>query len=140
MIRSNNLFLFFEDIKKNPFEFSVAASGEKFEEIFFNLFRKNGIYEILNNDKILEKIANTEGINEKKVKEKLTLIKKEILIKDSVEILKNPFKNIVSHYIYQPNGSQDFPDFLVFYKKYIITIEIKFSKKTKGNDKNKRPM
>ncbi len=139
MILSNNLFLFFQDIKNNPSKYSAADSGEKFEEIFFDLFRKNGIYQILNNDKILEVIADKENIDKIDAEEFYSSIKKKIKNKNDIEILKNDFQNITSNYIYQPNGSQEFPDFLVFYKKYIITIEIKFSK-TKSRSNNEKPM
>jgi len=69
------------------------------------LFRETRIIEILKDDKLFENIADIEGISLEKTKENLKLIKSQSLIKDSVEILKNPFKNIRSNYIYQPNGS-----------------------------------
>ncbi|GAA9463745.1 hypothetical protein BTM444_06640 [Helicobacter pylori] len=56
--------------------------------------------------------------------------------------LKNPFSNLTSHFLYQPFGSQNYPDFLVFIFDYVVGIEIKFSKNDKG-EKNlqiSRPM
>lgn len=44
---------------------------------------------------------------------------------------KNPFNRFHAHYIQQPNGSQDYPDFIVFEKERILTVESKF-KKTGG--------
>ncbi|GAA7525521.1 hypothetical protein MMM114_01480 [Helicobacter pylori] len=47
-----------------------------------------------------------------------------------------------SHFLYQPFGSQNYPDFLVFICDYVVGIEIKFSKNDKGekNLQTSRPM
>ncbi|GAA7024571.1 hypothetical protein Kyoto30A_01130 [Helicobacter pylori] len=55
---------------------------------------------------------------------------------------KNPFSKLTSHFLYQPFGSQNYPDFLVFIFDYVVGIEIKFSKNDKGekNLQTSRPM
>ncbi|WP_322908971.1 hypothetical protein [Mycoplasmopsis felis] len=37
-------------------------------------------------------------------------------------------------YIYQPFGSQNFPDFLILTNNYVIPLEVKFSKKNKNSE------
>lgn len=63
-------------------------------------------------------------------------IKDKIKDKESLELVENPFKKIDSHFIFQPFGSQDFPDFLIFTKKFIFPIEIKFTTNKKSKDLN----
>ena len=36
------------------------------------------------------------------------------------------------HYIYQPSGKQNYPDFLVLDKKHMLSIEVKFSENKQG--------
>lgn len=48
------------------------------------------------------------------------------------EIKTNPFKNEEPSFIYQPYGSQSFPDFLIFEGDTVIPLEVKSS--TKGGN------
>lgn len=45
--------------------------------------------------------------------------------------ISNNFK-YKKHFIYQPFGSQNYPDFVLFLPNYLIPIEIKFSAKNSG--------
>ncbi|APJ38692.1 hypothetical protein [Mycoplasmopsis pullorum] len=62
-------------------------------------------------------------------------LRKNILDKEMIEFIKNPFKQYFNSnsnihlYIKEPFGSQNFPDFLIFTKNYIFPLEIKFSNK-----------
>ena len=47
--------------------------------------------------------------------------------KHSENDIKNPFPEYTKRYIYQPFGSQNYPDFIIFWKEYLIPIEVKFS-------------
>ncbi|PUD75994.1 hypothetical protein C2R50_03665 [Helicobacter pylori] len=51
-------------------------------------------------------------------------------------------QNLVIYDLYQPFGSQNYPDFLVFIFDHVVGIEIKFSKNDKGekNLQTSRPM
>lgn len=57
------------------------------------------------------------------------LIKKHIGDKFGKTFLDIPSDNLKCSYIYQPYGSQQFPDFIVFTDKKVIPLEIKFSTK-----------
>lgn len=55
------------------------------------------------------------------------LIKKHIGNKFGDRFLEIPNNNLKRTFIYQPYGSQQFPDFIVFTDKKVIPLEIKFS-------------
>ncbi|MCV3753747.1 hypothetical protein OF364_02885 [Mycoplasma enhydrae] len=134
----------FKNIKEKRDFFSAVTNGNEFEQKFRNLIKKS-YSEIIpgeNFSKGLIEIANLENDSNTKVATQLTKIKKSILSKTSVEPVSNPFQNVRSHFIYQPYGSQNFPDFLIFTPTNIIPIETKFSKNENGNKRadSSRPM
>ncbi|MEG7978600.1 MAG: hypothetical protein NY202_01435 [Mollicutes bacterium UO1] len=51
--------------------------------------------------------------------------------KSNNEIIRNSFP-VFTHQTYfrSPYGSQNFPDFLIFTRQYVIPIELKSSKRT----------
>lgn len=135
----------FLKIQKEGRYFAQAREGRIFEEDFKNHLKSFGFSEITQISKTnsaIESISSFESIEINTIKEKYNEIKKLILAKNSTEIVENPFEKIINSYIYQPYGSQNFPDFIVFTKKFIIPIEIKYSKnqKPQENLNSFRPM
>jgi hypothetical protein len=49
------------------------------------------------------------------------------------DFINLPANTLNSCYIYQPRGSQEFPDFLIFTKKKVIPLEIKYSGKKQSS-------
>ncbi|AAT27580.1 hypothetical protein [[Mycoplasma] mobile] len=67
-------------------------------------------------------------------------LKDQVLDKKNFESISNLFRKFLGEsnkylYVYQPFGSQDFPDFLVFTENWIIPLEVKYSEKTNGQPK-----
>lgn len=60
-------------------------------------------------------------------------VKKAVLEAETGRDVPNPFKNFRRHYMYQPYGTQEYPDFLILEAARIIIIETKFSKGRKGH-------
>ncbi len=60
------------------------------------------------------------------------LIKKHIGNKFGDKFLEIPSNNLKRTFIYQPYGSQEFPDFIIFTDKKIVPLEIKFSAKSQS--------
>ncbi|AZZ65603.1 type II restriction endonuclease [Metamycoplasma phocicerebrale] len=135
----------FENIMEKRSFYSSSTEGQEFEQKFRNLIKKS-YSEIIPGEyfkKGLIEITNLENnSNSIKIANQLPKIKNNILSKTSIELVSNPFENVKSHFVYQPYGSQNFPDFLIFTEKYIIPIETKFSKNEKGNKgiDSSRPM
>ena len=63
-------------------------------------------------------------------------IKNRVLNDENEHFIKNT-TDIKRGFVYQPYGSQKYPDFLVFDDDYIVPIEIKFSTSTKSGQGNK---
>jgi len=59
------------------------------------------------------------------------IIKKHISNKFSSDFIDTP-NNLKGTFIYQPYGSQQFPDFIVFTNKKIVPLEVKFSTKSQS--------
>jgi hypothetical protein len=74
-----------------------------------------------------------KDIDKSKAQNIFKKIRKKILLKNSIEWVKNPFYEIKNAFIFQPYGSQNFPDFIIFWNKHIIPIELKYSKNEQGN-------
>lgn len=129
---------------KNKF-YSNAWNGDQFESKFRNKLKSSGFSEIVQNigtTSAIQEISFLENIDFSQAKRIFIQIKKRILEKNSEENVKNPFSNIKNSFIFQPYGSQNFPDFIVILEKYIIPIEIKYSKNPNGkiNYHATRPM
>ena len=104
------------EITKNP-QVIHNTTGEGFEENFKNLLLKKNFKE-----------QTFETLSKNK-QDKL----KEIVIDKSrtTTIELNNFKELINNeytFIYQPFGSQNYPDFLILYKDKAIPIETKFAK------------
>lgn len=105
----------FIDIRNNKKEWLKSKKGIEFEDRFETALKKVGFNR-----------RNDIGI--KKI---LSLLKNDILDKKSDKIIDNIYsledKSFENCFVSQPYGSQNFPDFLVFSRKKIISIEIKYS-------------
>lgn len=113
----NKLFL---SLQREKMNYLNARRGGEFEErIIQYLKMRLGFSRILKED-----ISKNQW----------ELMKKHI-VKDKLkkDFLDIPSENLKKTFIYQPYGSQEFPDIIVFTQKKIIPLEIKFSS---GNQKH----
>lgn len=127
----------FNDILKQGSYYTNSEDGDAFEQRFKNKLKASGYSEIIqepNTKSSIEQIVSLENSNLKTIKKRHKELKERILLKNSLELIENPYKNIKNTFIFQPFGSQNFPDFLLFTNDYAIPIEIKFSK----NDKDQK--
>ncbi|GAA8171472.1 hypothetical protein HpDR147_06290 [Helicobacter pylori] len=118
--------------KKLPIKesfFASSSTGEQFENKFRNELKKH--FSEINGD-LTEELSHIEEKPNKEIKTAFNQLKKQVLEKNHPHTLKNPFSNLTSHFLYQPFGSQNYPDFLVFIFDHVVGIEIKFSKNDKG--------
>ena len=118
----NKIFI---DIQKNKKEWLKSKKGSDFEDRIEASLKRNGFNRINKDDKNIKLILNS--------------IKNRILDKKSNDIIDNTYykddKSLGNCFICQPYGSQDFPDFLIFTNKKIISIEVKYS-----GSKSSKPM
>lgn len=126
----------FKSILSNKGVFLSANDGKRFEDKIRNKLRID-FSEIKKDD-----IYIYEGIDKKDANRMYTDLKEKIINKTSIEIQRNPFKKIANCFIFQPYGSQNFPDFLIILDEYIIPLEIKFSTNDSVSrvGKNSRPV
>ena len=103
----------FEDIIKHKADYLRAETGEHFEDRFERGLRSNGYSPILKRD-----ISAAD----------FSVIKNFIVQKQNVDFLV--FKKYPMSFIRGPFGSQNYPDFIVFTEKYVIPVEIKYSKES----------
>lgn len=129
----------FEQIQNKPEQYSISSNGEQFESLFHNLIKGEGFSEIVSKNKQIE-IPRLEKISKNNYYKLWKQIKDGVLQKNSIEVVKNPFKNIRKNYLFQPFGKQNYPDFLVFCDDFLIPIEIKYSTKITANLDSTRPM
>ncbi len=112
---SKSLAEIFKNIKDTPDRWQCAQSGKAFEELLEVELKKK-----------FSRIIDTSDII------KLTTrIKSDIINKTNTNTCNHPYienKEYQNCFISQPFGSQQYPDFLVFTKKYVIPIEVKYSK------------
>lgn len=129
----------FQEITHKRKFFASSSTGEQFENRFRNELKKH--FSEINGD-LIEGLSHIEEKPNKEIKTTFNQLKKQVLEKNHPETLKNPFSKLTSHFLYQPFGSQNYPDFLVFIFDYVVGIEIKFSKNDKGekNIQTSRPM
>lgn len=141
------LYKIFENIKKQEGQYATSGNGEEFEDKLIKLCRELQWTPILSpkaaklqgDDHIIEIAKLVYSSSENKFKQKIRLewtsMKKRILDKNSLELCPNHFgKELDRYFIYQPFGSQDYPDFIFFTSKFIIPVEVKYSK-PKSNGK-----
>ena len=104
----------FQDLLSNPSAYLRAASGDDFDERIRVGLDNRGYNRILR--------ADFEAPEWGRIK--------ALVSSDSL-----PMPNPTSrrrHYVRQPYGSQNYPDFLVFDGQRIVAIEVKFSAKSQG--------
>jgi len=104
----------FEHMINYPSEFLNANSGQEFEDRIMQFLRNRITYNRI-------QLGDIPEINDLKLK---------ILEHSNSEFIFNPTKND-KMFIYQPYGSQQYPDFLIFEGNYIFPVEAKFSKSGK---------
>lgn len=109
MIRS-----LFEALTNTATPFLNAATGQQFEE------------------RIKVFLDNTMGYTRMRSEDvdNWNVLKESVLDKANPNAIANP-TNISSAYIFQPCGSQDYPDFLVFEDNEVVSIETKYSRSSK---------
>ncbi|WQU08640.1 type II restriction endonuclease [Helicobacter pylori] len=129
----------FQEITNKRKFFASSSTGEQFENQFRNELKKH--FSEINGD-LTEELSHIEEKPNKEIKTAFNQLKKQVLEKNHPHTLKNPFSNLKSHFLYQPFGSQNYPDFLIFIFDHVVGIEIKFSKNDKGekNLQTSRPM
>ncbi|WP_322902295.1 hypothetical protein [Mycoplasmopsis felis] len=114
-------------------------TGEEFEELIKRKLRNNDCisYSFNNKDEV-SFIKNFLTIDNDTYTKKFTELRSQVLNKNNLEVILNPFKgyfkNDIYIYIYQPFGSQNFPDFLILTNNYVIPLEVKFSKRSKNSE------
>ncbi len=127
----------FEMIKQQNERFASALTGDDFENNFEQLMKSFAMTKLYNDSSAKlqghksfeEQLASLLNMNVKVVRSQCAKTKERILDKNSIEPISNPWPTLVSCYIKQPHGTQNYPDFLLFTKDYIIPVEIKYSKK-----------
>ncbi len=107
----SKIYELFYSIKHNAKNYLNAPIGKDFEERMMVQLNNIGYNRILKSDLSKEYISD---------------IKKRILQND--EIISNE-TNFKQHYLYQPFGSQNYPDFIIFDKRILVSIESKFTEK-----------
>lgn len=112
-----DLYKLFLDIQENKDSYLQCSKGKEFEDRLDTYLHGIGYSRIKKEDV-----------------ENFTHIKKDVLLKDREEDVSNTTK-YKKHYIIQPCGTQNYPDFMVFDEDRIISIEVKYSRK-----KQKKPV
>ncbi|GAA8173876.1 hypothetical protein HpBT135_05730 [Helicobacter pylori] len=126
----------FQEITNKRKFFASSSTGEQFENNFRNELKKH--FSEINGD-LIEGLSHIEEKPNKEIKTTFNQLKKQVLEKNHPDTLKNPFSKLTSHFLYQPFGSQNYPDFLVFIFDDVVGIEIKFSKNEKKIFKHLAP-
>lgn len=130
----------FKEIKVQNGYYATAIDGDAFEQRFKNKLKVYGFSEIVAREgkttNLIGEISALTNMKKADVKIKLSSLKEKVLNKNSIELISNPFPTLDNTFIFQPHGSQNFPDFLVFFKGKAIPIEIKYSKNDRDNKGN----
>ena len=102
-----------KDLIKNPKNYLQARKGADFEQRI--------------RTKLLGFLAELKesDFSHQEFKELKKLIGEKNTEKETI----NCFSNFKKHFVFQPLGSQNYPDFILFLPKFIIPIEVKFSEK-----------
>lgn len=120
----------FQEITNKRKFFASSSTGEQFENQFRNELKKH--FSEINGD-LTEELSHIEEKPNKEIKTTFNQLKKQVLEKNHPHTLKNPFSNLTSHFLYQPFGSQNYPDFLVLFlimswglkSSFLKTIRVK---------------
>ncbi|GAA7874874.1 hypothetical protein HpMS196_01170 [Helicobacter pylori] len=115
----------FQEITNKRKFFASSSTGEQFENNFRNELKKH--FSEINGD-LIEGLSHIEEKPNKEIKTTFNQLKKQVLEKNHLETFKNPFSKLTSHFLYQPFGSQNYPDFLVFIFDYVVGLRSSFLK------------
>lgn len=107
---------FFEDLRDNPRKYLRAERGNEFEDRIQTEMDRQVAMPRIHNDQI--------------PRDTFRDIKQRILRKTATSSAENTTE-FQKHYIFQPYGSQQYPDLLIFDGDRLHAVEIKFSKKIK---------
>lgn len=109
------LDLLFKSLQDKKTDYLNARRGSEFEERIMTYLQMTlGLTRILP-----ENVPSNDWV----------VIRNHIRNKLGKEFLDLPSENLKKTFIYQPYGSQQFPDLLVFTDKKVVPLEIKFSAK-----------
>lgn len=106
----------FEDLLAHPRDYLQAREGRNFEQRFCIGLDNRG-YNRLADDDI------DEGL--------FTHLKQLVLDWIADEDIPNPL-DFRKHYLFQPNGEQQYPDILAFDGDRVLVVELKFSRERQG--------
>ena len=110
MSQLSNLFI---EMRSNKEFYLNSATGTEFEDRINTKLYNMGYSRLIKDDLEDDLFA---------------ILKTEITDKETEVAISNPFVNYTLHFITQPFGSQQYPDFVIFDKTRIVCIETKFSK------------
>ncbi len=103
-----NLYMLFEDLRANKGFYLGSTKGRDFE------------------DRLGEKLHE---LGYSRIVRRADMLKVEVLDKFSERGIINPFSQFRRHFILQPYGSQNYPDFLVLDDDRVVCMEVKFSQR-----------
>jgi hypothetical protein len=108
----------FQDLQLNKANYLNSKSGNDFENRIATYLKMSlGLNRILKDD-----------IDPESWK----IIQEHIKNKLATDFIDIPNERLKRSYIYQPYGSQQFPDYIVFTDKKVVPLEIKFSSKSQS--------
>ena len=108
----SRIYDLFSDINSNSADYLKATSGKGFENLFIIQLEKMGY----------------EQVDFYRLGDTYKRYFKTCIEEDDDDIDNDTYLNY--HYINQPFGSQQYPDFLVLDTHYVLCLELKFSEKT----------
>ena len=100
----------FTRMRESPEEFVAAGKGKEFEDRIEYCIKEAGYTKLSNEPK-------PEGWKD---------IRETLLLKHMVKLRDNQYGH-EREFMVQPNGSQNYPDFLVFEDQKLVCIEVKFN-------------
>ena len=113
-----NLHELFQDLRKNAMHYLGATKGSEFEDRLSAKLNRIGFSRLPIDDSVRESLQKTKSV---------------VLDTYSESSMHNPFPDFRQHFILQPYGSQNYPDFLVLDGDSVIYIEVKFSSRGQPN-------
>lgn len=117
----SKLITFFDSLDKEKAALTNASSGKDFESNIELKLKKSGFSKISleTDDKLYNYLQEIKEQVQSKLKN--TLLPNSLYLKDAT------YKDV---FVWQPYGSQDFPDYLLLTEHKIFAVEIKYSTKT----------
>ena len=97
-------------MKKYPDYYLGSSKGSDFEERISEGLNMHGCSRVVRDD----------------ISENFSMIKEKCKEVNSTDIIKN-IDSHKNHFVTQPCGSQDYPDFWIFCEEFIFSVEVKFS-------------